>query len=368
MIRAVLVLCLLCVLPVGALAQDDGACLVAQTDMTVTVAPEQTLVWRVSGGAHIYDVTAKLADLSVTTTGDAIVYSAPSASDEATELAVIPAEQPVDVYGRSEAGDWLYIGAPENVQDAAAGWVSTDVVRADGDISALPVISPDNPARLYPAYQAVRIPAETCVASDIDGALAQAVNDDYVLFVVNGVEIRLIGTAFIRPLDDETLTVSVIDGRAIAGNAHIPAGATATIVPETETTLAPYDELTLLLLPLDVRFGSDFGDASVAVPLPADGIEDAVRKTFASHGLLDGYYAVSVIEFVETTPGTSGSGGYCFSGGADLNGLYVTDARANGIDAPLEIISMREFTFEHGYEDEQSACQVKHYAEWVAAQ
>ena len=75
----------------------------------------------------------------------AIVFRSPSnlragPSVEYPSLAALNYGVPVDLFGITEAGDWilLRINAPDDAQNGIIGWISTDLLQVTGDLAFLP--------------------------------------------------------------------------------------------------------------------------------------------------------------------------------------------------------------------------------------
>lgn len=322
-------ICAVAVFASPALAQDEGECLLPQSDYTVVLSPDVSAVWRVSGGAQVNDVTLKPSNLPATTVTETPVHLTPEA--DADSIAVIPASRKVEIYGRSADNRWLYAVAPPNPSHVSAGWLAADSVSVIGLAMMLPVISVDNPPQIQPLFQSVYIPSETCTHSEIAGALVQSRGAGFAAVTVNGVDVLIEGTAFVRPTED-ALTVNVISGRAIVNHETlVPEGTAAVVYADGRAERVPYDVQVMVSLPRGMALDSDFEAVGVADARAAEAIASAAESMFADAKLLDGAYRLMPSDDaceIEGMPPV----------------IFLTDGETDALDAALDVLSPAAFT------------------------
>jgi hypothetical protein len=128
----------------------------------------------------------------------------------------------LDADARSADGKWLRV-----VLDGTPGWVSTQVVRADGDSSTLPVLQPDSFSPMQNIC--LRGDSDTSACGIPSLLLLQAPYNLPVTLRANGIDFRMTDTAILRLLPDRRLQLMVLGGTAGFGAQTIPAGFTAII-------------------------------------------------------------------------------------------------------------------------------------------
>ncbi len=178
---------------------------------------------------------------------------------------------PYEILDSFAAGDVINVNACNCTRhwlrtvlsDGRVGWIPSRNVSVLGDINELPVAKPD--AQLYRPMQAFLISSEndvsTCSSEAMNGVLIQAPSDvDKLQVQINGIEIGLSSTVFIKSSADGYLIVDTIDGTGYvtvnAFTAVVPRGSRA-VVPmlerrdlDTLIRIVPSSHADVLNLPL----------------------------------------------------------------------------------------------------------------------
>jgi hypothetical protein len=200
--------------------------------------------------------------LDVTVSGSMNVRSGPS-TGYAVAVALGAGDTTV-ADGRNEAGDWLRI----QLVDDQIGWVYAPLLTIDGDSALLPVIAADDtePVTGYTTMQAFYFRSgigDTACVEAPDGILIQTpAGVGEVNFRVNGVDIALASTAFLRAQPAGDMIISMVEGRAQVtafDETHTVLAGTRVRVPLDENleasgppeSLEAYEEESLDTLPVD---------------------------------------------------------------------------------------------------------------------
>lgn len=162
-------------------------------------------------------------------------------------LARIGVSDSVTVTGRTADSQWLRARLRDTNTIA---WVAAEVVTVEG-LAALPVVDPADPLyRPFELFTLTTYPTVFCDGALPAGLLLQTPGlDAPIRLTLNQLQVEIAGTAFIRAIHDEPLTLAVLTGQAIVNEAFIPAGAQG--IAGTGTIKAEgYDPATFSGLPL----------------------------------------------------------------------------------------------------------------------
>ncbi len=117
----------------------------------------------------------------------------------------------VTVTGRNQAGDWLRISF-----QGRNGWVYAPLLTLNCPLATLRAVTAED-ANAYTApmqafYLTTGVGEPACAEAPRDGLLVQSPEGVTVHFRVNGVEIALSSTVFMRAEDENHLVIGVLDG------------------------------------------------------------------------------------------------------------------------------------------------------------
>ncbi len=229
--------------------------------------------------------------IGVTPSNKINVRSAPSTS--ASVVSSIPKGDTLQADGRTDAGDWLHV----DLGGGQYGWVFAQLVKADSDVSVLPVMTGDasSSAEAAPTEAAAApifgpMQAFYFTSGANDAPCAQAPDSGILIQTpegagkinldVNDVSIQLGSTAYLQAQKSGNMTVSVIEGQGIVTaqgvTVTVPAGSQV-IIPLDANGLAsgapvgpqPYDNAKLAPLPISLLGRS----ITIAPALTADQIQ-----------------------------------------------------------------------------------------------
>ena len=168
------------------------------------------------------------------------------------------------VIGRNEASDWVRVVTA----DERTGWVFAELLDINGAVADLPVFA-DADLSLESAdpMEVITLRSELneapCPQAEYSGVLLQSTTDTQpASMTINGVALRLQGTAFVEALWGDGLTVYLLDGQSLVsssgGNVLATAGTQARVALDAdglsagEPNLTPYDLAFLGSLPLNM--------------------------------------------------------------------------------------------------------------------
>jgi hypothetical protein len=232
----------------------------ARASLTTVEAREVTLL--LFGDATLTNEVAPLIERVAYATGTAIIRAQPE--DHADILARAGVNQSLVATGRTQDNRWLRVQVRDN---DASGWVTTDVVTID-DLDALPVVTPEMPVfRPFRVMTLTTGQAALCDGALPSGLLLQTPSaDTSVNVMINGIELRLAGTAFLQAAD--ALTMYMLDGTSVVNETFVPAGAMATVSADGVTvagySAGLYPGLPLTSLPAFVQIAVPLTDAEIA--------------------------------------------------------------------------------------------------------
>jgi hypothetical protein len=264
------------------------------------------------GDVQLDNAIERVEPVTATLTGNGRARIQPVASGDVGVINAIPAGTIVEVLGRNEEQDWLYVKLGDFAKNNRdAGWVSTQVLQVSGNIEALPIIPsadslaepaplPATPNPMSAFYMRSGVGDSPCAEVSQSGLLVQTPQGGQsVTFRLNEIDVNLGSTVFFSNLDAQTLGVYVLEGSAILSVADdvvfVPAGTFSTVPltadgnnpSDAPTPPQPYDLDTLSNLPLAGLATT----IEVATPVPSDNIETVIAETFAPNGAVPGQYA-----------------------------------------------------------------------------
>jgi hypothetical protein len=145
--------------------------------------------------------------------------------------------------GITDDGVWLRVSIPNTDE---FGWIASELVTSDGNITTLDVVNPNTPVlRPFQSFELTSASGfELCDGTLPAGMLVQTPNvEQPVTLTINDRVLRLAGTFFFRA--DEMLELDVLEGYAEYENTLLPAG---TRFEGGEAIAAVLDALTSLPL------------------------------------------------------------------------------------------------------------------------
>ncbi|MCL4249207.1 MAG: SH3 domain-containing protein [Anaerolineae bacterium] len=211
------------------------------------------------GDAEVENVgTAVQVEAAIAAPNPINVRSAPSTQGEIVRI--LDPGTAVTVNGRNAAGDWLHI----QLDDGDDGWLAAYLLQTEADVLTLAVVDAEmaNYAPMQAVVMRTGVHDAACPDAPNSGLLVQTPDSvDSVELQINGVELRLSGTAFLQADAGNALFVNLLEGtgtvRALQTSTTIPAGA-MTVVPVADDLLVsaapanptPYTLEELQALPL----------------------------------------------------------------------------------------------------------------------
>lgn len=213
---------------------------------------EHSVVFLLFGSASVQNHVDYLPEIAATAKGTLNIRQTPETDgDIITQLAL---NKGVIANGKSPDGQWLRVHVPDS---EAFGWVSRDVVSAQGNLDDLTIVGVESP--IYNPFQVMTVSTEDaglCDGNIPGGLLIQTPNvEDQVQMYINSVDVRLAGTAYLDTLQAGYLTFTLLDG-----SADIESGGQDNFVPAGSRTL----------IPIDAEFGQVNGSPSPAEPYDFD--------------------------------------------------------------------------------------------------
>jgi hypothetical protein len=276
------------------------------------------------GDVALENAVPRIEPVTATLTGNGRARIQPLATGDVGVINAVPAGTVVEVIGRNEAQDWLYVKLGQYRRSSQEnGWISTQVLRVEGNAAALPVIPssdslaeavevPPAPVPMSAFYLRSGITASPCAQVPPSGLLVQSpLGGQAVTFSLNEVRVSMGSTLFFANGPQKTLDIYVLEGvaavEALDTLRIVPAG-TWVSVPLAEDGRrpvdvpgepAPYDAAYVASLPVGL-----LGPVAIAPPLPAENVQGTIAWEYARSGLLEGAY-----QYVNTIRCTSPSQG-----------------------------------------------------------
>jgi hypothetical protein len=262
-------------------------------------APDQNVTMVAFGDVEIQNgVSAAdvLPTLEVSPTGNMNIRSGPSTDDSI--VGMLDAFQAVTANGRLGDNSWLRV----RLTDGTFGWLSTPLLTITGDMNTLDIVdSSGTPVALrFVALQSFsfRSGGAPCAGAPESGILIQTPSE--VIFSINGVEIVLDGTAFMKAQPGVEMVVSSLEGLVRAG----ASGVAHVMLPGTQARISldansnpsgapsepePYDAAAMQVLPVEALAREVTIDPSLTaeeiaasgIPTPGEWIMTYSILTFA---------------------------------------------------------------------------------------
>jgi hypothetical protein len=198
----------------GAMRPDTGEWGVAELSIA-TNAPGQTVTMVVFGAVALEDASGQSASVNtlparVTFPGGTNLRAQPV--EDAEIIAPLVAGQIIPATGRLEDGSWFQL----YLDSERSGWARADVIRVEGDLEWIPVVTADDPApeSLYNPLQAFNFSSTEqdamCAEAPDSGILLQAAQP--VSMLVNGADVQFDGTIYLQA--PREMTIHVLEGTA----------------------------------------------------------------------------------------------------------------------------------------------------------
>lgn len=226
--------------------------------------PGQNVTFLLFGDVEIrnaVETNVEPVTLDVTSDGDINVRSGPSTNDE--RIAGLSSGEIVTADGRNPDSSWLRI----QLSDGNPGWVSVDLVTADGDITLLNIVDPLalpppllNPMQAF--YFKTGVGDAPCDEAPDSGILIQTPEGvGQITLTVNEVDIQLGSTVYLQTLEEDEMAINVVEHQATVSaqgvTRFVPAGSRVRVPldpnlaangPPSEPE--PYDNADLAALPV----------------------------------------------------------------------------------------------------------------------
>jgi len=182
--------------------------------VTVILVGETT----VTNGVGANEAMPLTMPVQVTTRSSANVRSRPLAN--ANVVASVRRGTDLMSDGVSQNGDWLRVVSEDNLP----GWVSRDLVVAQGDLNTLPTLNgaERSPMQAFVIRTGFGQPA--CQSTPPSMALLQTPQHILVNMTINGSEVRFGSTIIVWQTEANTLAAAVLDGVMYFGDLIIPTG------------------------------------------------------------------------------------------------------------------------------------------------
>lgn len=217
--------------------------------------PGQVVTFVLFGNVEIENAAEALPTVTLTAAASAAVVDVP----DGETLLTLNAGDVLTANGQSADGEWLRVALPTD----GYGWVAAEAVTAAGDLATLVIAEPGTPVfgPMQAFYFRSGIGDAPCAEAPDSGLMIQTPEGvGRVTVSVNGVNMQLGSTAYLRTRPENEFGISLIEGSAIAeidgAEQYIPAGAWIT-VPTDDDGLAdgppnppqPYNNERMFTLP-----------------------------------------------------------------------------------------------------------------------
>ncbi len=240
-------------------SEDEIAIVSLAVQASLKDTEASSVMFLAFGNVTLENKVNYLAEVAATAKGTLTIRRTPDINgDILFQLAV---NKGVIANGRTADQKWLRVIIPDS---QTYGWVATELVSTKQSIDVLSVVDVSTPV-LNP-FQVVNVKtadAGLCEGKVAGGLLIQTPNiEEAVSIIINAVEVRLAGTAYLTTLDPGLLTINILDGKAEISNQDtmrfIPAGARLNIpvdsagaAKDVPATAEPYSAATFEGLPLN---------------------------------------------------------------------------------------------------------------------
>lgn len=255
------------------------------TQANLSDAEERRIVFMLFGDAVLENLVPPLPELVIAATGALNIRHTPETKGDIVNKIAI--NKALIANGRTEDGVWLRVKIP-NTNDL--GWVSRDVIRADGDINALAVVGIDTP--VYRPFQVFNVKTTSnplCDGKLDSGLLLQAPTVADTRLTMNGVDLRLASTLFVQ-VQGDSLVVNVLDGEAelsvngaaefvpAGARTHIPLDATTLMASDAPARAEPYANADFVALPT--------GNLPYRLTIAAALTQEQIDQALAAHAAI----------------------------------------------------------------------------------
>lgn len=178
--------------------------------------PNEILTYVVFGDVSLTSTSTesepvRTVPVRVTFDAGANVRSTPSES--ASLAGALTAGAIVPATGRLADGSWFRVF----LDDGTSGWVRADLIRVEGDLAAIPAITPDEPAplSLFSPMLVFQFTSgqddSPCSSVPNSGILAQTGGVEMHL-IINGIDLYLNGTVYLQAKPEGGLMVTTLEG------------------------------------------------------------------------------------------------------------------------------------------------------------
>lgn len=157
--------------------------------------------------------------INVTAAVGANIRSSPSARANVIGSLMAGSTLPADAL--SVDGNWVRVPFA-----SGPGWVSREVINADGDLDTLPVFSRDSRSPMQAFTFRTAPSGVSCTEAPPSLLVVQGPDNVSVDITANGADIRIGSTIALRVLEGNKIQLIVVSGEAQIGNLVIPAGFT----------------------------------------------------------------------------------------------------------------------------------------------
>ncbi len=163
------------------------------------------------------DQQPSVPPINVIVTTSANIRSAPTRN--ANVIGGAPAGTVLVADGLSTDAEWLRVSVSETV----IGWINRTLVRSDGDIGSLPVVTgvPQTPMQAFRLKTGVN---DLSCAEAPSMLVVQGPKGVKIQITANGVDVELGSTVVFQTTSENTFKIGTVDGTGKAGNLVIPAG------------------------------------------------------------------------------------------------------------------------------------------------
>jgi len=178
--------------------------LMGDAQVTNAVPPEEAIQ---TGGEPV----------NLTVTVAANIRSRPTTNSNVAGSVQSGATLPADAI--SPDGEWLRVVFNET----NVGWINRQLVNPEGDITTLPVVSPESRTPMQAFYLTTSIGEPQCNEAP-SLLMVQGPENITVNLNANGVDIRLSSTAVLQFKSGNILTIIIVSGSGRIGSVIVPAG------------------------------------------------------------------------------------------------------------------------------------------------
>ncbi len=248
----------MCAVELGALTAEGqwgmATMNVQPTDSTVNMS------YVIFGGLQLQNAASARTQIQVQINTPTDIRSGPGSDFESLGVLEVGAEVTVNACEGTRL--WMRLV----MEDGRVGWLPSGNITVLGDVETLPVVERDTP--IYASMQAFSlhtgsVPAEAAGVAPEDGMLIQVpAGSDVVPVWINGVDLRLAGTVYVRAQLGGVMTIMALAGEVHATanefTVHLPPGTQATIafnadgIVEGLFAVTPYADADVAALPVRI--------------------------------------------------------------------------------------------------------------------